>query len=173
MHILMKLALSIGLTSAALIGRAAEPAPTPIAILDFDYLDTSGEARDQTAFHRQQLGSFIRSLGADLEHSQRFRLVTLRCEPSSCTTDSADTADLVAKARQSGARLLLFGGFHKASTLVQWAKTQVVDVETERIVFQRLMSFRGDDEQAWRRAEAFLAKDLLSYDWSGGHDLAE
>jgi hypothetical protein len=27
------------------------------------------------------------------------------------------------------------------------------------------MSFRGDDEQAWQRAEAFLAKDLMSYDW--------
>jgi hypothetical protein len=161
----MKIALSIGLACVSLTGRAVEPAPLPIALLDFDYVDTSGEARDQTAFHRQQVGNFTRSLRAELERSGKFRVIALQCDPSPCTTDDADPADLAAKARQSGARLLLFGGVHKVSTLVQWAKAQVVDVDAERVVFNRLMSFRGDDEQAWQRAETFLAKDLMSYDW--------
>jgi hypothetical protein len=165
MHVVMKFALSIGLASLALTGLAAEPAALPIALLDFDYVDTSGEARDQSEFHRQQVDNFTRNLGAQLERSGKFRVVTLHCDPAPCTTDDAAPADLVAKARQSGARLVLFGGVHKASTLVQWAKAQVVDVEADRVVFNRLMSFRGDDEQAWERAEAFLAKDLLSYDW--------
>jgi hypothetical protein len=166
MRVVMKFALSFGLVAvAATTGRAAEPAPTPIAILDFEYVDTSGEARDQSAFHRQQLDDFSRKLRAELEQSQKFRVVTLQCEASPCTTDQADAAELVQKARQSGARLVLFGGIHKMSTLVQWAKAQVVDVEGDRVVFDRLMSFRGDDAQAWRRAEAFLAKDLLSQDW--------
>ena len=50
---------------------------------------------------------------------------------------------------------------HKESTLVQWAKVDVVDVERDKVVYDRLLSFRGDDAYAWRRAEEFLVKDLV------------
>jgi hypothetical protein len=48
------------------------------------------------------------------------------------------------------------------STLVQWAKIQVADEEQGRIVFDRLLTFRGDTDEAWQKAEAFVARDVLN-----------
>lgn len=48
------------------------------------------------------------------------------------------------------------------STLVQWAKAQVIDVQTEQLVFNRLMTFRGDDVNAWQHAEVSLLKDITA-----------
>jgi hypothetical protein len=164
-------AFGLLLASPSLRSVAAEPARATIAIVDFDYVDTSGEARDQSSYHSARLKEFALALGADLERSKRFRVVPLTCMPAPCSLTASEPADLVAAARRSGARLLLFGGIHKQSTLVQWAKVQVVDVDTERLVFDRLLSFRGDNEEAWRRTEAFIAKDLLAQSLEGDRTL--
>ncbi|HEX7417554.1 MAG TPA: DUF2380 domain-containing protein, partial [Steroidobacteraceae bacterium] len=62
-------------------------------------------------------------------------------------------------------RLLLFGGIHKQSTLVQWANARIVDIERDKLVFDRLLSFRGDDDAAWQHAEAFLSRELQAQDF--------
>jgi hypothetical protein len=56
----------------------------------------------------------------------------------------------------------LFGGIQKLSTLVQRAKAQVIDVQTEQLVFDRLMTFRSDNDDARQHAEAFLVKDITA-----------
>ena len=149
------------LVAAAALGDArAEPSPIPVAVLEFDYLDTSGETREQRAFHAERLRQFASSLRADLERSGHFRVVQMTCADAPCSITESDPAELVGAARKAGARLLLFGGVHKMSTLVQWAKAQMVDVQTEQLVFDRLLTFRGDDTGAWQHAEAFLVKDI-------------
>ena len=47
------------------------------------------------------------------------------------------------------------------SSLIQWAKIQIADEEQGRIVFDRLLTFRGDTDEAWQKAESFLARDVL------------
>jgi hypothetical protein len=47
---------------------------------------------------------------------------------------------------------------------VQWARAQVIDVAAERLAFDRLLSFRGDNDKAWQRTEAFLVNELLAAD---------
>jgi hypothetical protein len=47
------------------------------------------------------------------------------------------------------------------STLVQWAKIQIADEEQGRVVFDRLLTFRGDTDEAWQKAESFIARDVL------------
>ena len=64
-------------------------------------------------------------------------------------------------ARAAGARFVVLGGVHKMSTLVQWAKIQIADEEQGQVVFDRLLTFRGDTDEAWQRAESFLARDVL------------
>ena len=86
----------------------------------------------------------------------------MTCEPDPCSITQTDPSQLLEAARRAGAKLLLFGGIHKMSTLVQWAKAQVVEVETDKLVFDRLLTFRGDDADAWRHAEGFLVKELTS-----------
>ena len=70
-------------------------------------------------------------------------------------------AELQKAARAAGAKFVLLGGVHKMSTLVQWAKIQIADEEQGRIVFDRLLTFRGDTDEAWQRAEFFVARDVL------------
>ena len=42
----------------------------------------------------------------------------------------------------------MVGGIHKMSTLVQWAKAEVIDLRSGQIVLDRLFTFRGDTDQA-------------------------
>jgi hypothetical protein len=69
--------------------------------------------------------------------------------------------ELQKAARAAGAKLVLLGGVHKMSSLIQWAKIQIVDEEQGRIVFDRLVTFRGDTDEAWQKAESFIAREIL------------
>ncbi len=142
------------------------PQPIPIAIVDFAYTDSSGEVQDQRVKHRVLLQAFMESLRRDLVHVKKYHVVSLSCGLEPCSAARSDPGKLFGNARDAGAVLLLYGGIHKMSTLVQWAKVQIVDVRTDTLVLDRLLTFRGDDETAWQRAEAFLAATLGQRDLS-------
>lgn len=149
------LAVGGGLSLAG--GEAA-----PLAIVDFNYNDTSGEPADQAAVHRTRLSAFMQAMRGDLTGNGKFALVSLACGPDPCSITQTPSSEILEKARQAGARLLLFGGIHKMSTLIQWAKVQAVDLQTGKLVFDRLLTFRGDTDDAWRRAEAFVAAQMAA-----------
>jgi hypothetical protein len=134
--------------------------PIPIAVADFDYADTSGETRDQKAEHAARLQVFIRTIRDDLARSGKYKIVDLSCQPGPCSAAQMQPAELIEDARRAGAQLLLYGGVHKMSTLIQYAKVQMVDVKADKLVFDRLVTFRGDTDDAWVRAEQFLAREL-------------
>jgi hypothetical protein len=141
--------------------RAEVPATaTGIAVLDFDYRDTSAEPRDQTAEHQARLSRFMTSLRDDLVASEKFHIVTMACRPNPCSLQASPPAEIFERARQASARLLVFGEIQKISTLVQLGNFHVVDVEKNAAVIDRILSFRGDFDEAWRRAEEFVAKEL-------------
>ena len=133
-----------------------------LAVADFDYEDSSGEIQDQVAAHAARLDDFGHLIRDQLSTSGKYQIVTLACARPRCSAGAMDPAALTAAARQSGARLLLYGGIHKMSTLVQFGKAQIVDLETDKVVFDRTITFRGDNDEAWRRAGAFLAEELAS-----------
>ena len=70
-------------------------------------------------------------------------------------------------ARAAGVRFVAFGGIHKMSTLVQWAKIQIADMDQDRIVFDRLVTFRGDTDESRRRAEHFVAAEIAALSLDG------
>src|SRR5690606_34853734 len=116
---------------------------------DFGFIDSSGEPQDQTARHRALLSEFMTSTRRDLERSGRFRVVDLTCVDKPCSLDSTQMQDVLDVARRTGARFVLVGGIHKVSTLIQEAQAQVVDAQSERLVFNRVLSLRGDNGRAW------------------------
>ena len=65
-------------------------------------------------------------------------------------------------AREAGADLLLIGGVHKLSTLVQNAGIDAIDAKTGKAIFHRLFTFRGDTDDAWRRAEMFIFDEIAA-----------
>ena len=68
--------------------------------------------------------------------------------------------DLVAAAQNADAQLLVYGGIHKMSTLITWGSVQVVDVRQKQLLLNRLFSFRGDTDEAFRRAAKFISETL-------------
>jgi hypothetical protein len=131
-----------------------------LAILDLDYVDTSGEPTDQTAAHQRRAADFVSALKRDLAAGGQYRVVPIVCGAEPCTPRT-NPAELQKAARAAGARFVLVGGVHKMSSLVQWAKFQIADEEADQLAFDRLVTFRGDSDEAWRRAEAFVGRDIL------------
>ena len=147
-------ALAITCTVASSVEGAD---PIKLAIADFDYKDTSGETQDQAAAHAERLRNFTQLIDDELSTSGKYQVVALACPKRPCSAGAMDAQSLTDAARQSGARFLLYGGIHKMSTLVQFGKEQIADLETDQLVYERTITFRGDDDSAWKLAGEFLA----------------
>jgi hypothetical protein len=135
-----------------------------LAVAEIQYVDTSGEVVDQSADHFRRLREFEASLRTDLEASGKVRNADLDCSPNACSVGNIDADQLLGKAQAVGAGYLLISSFHKMSTLVQWAKFDLVEVKTRNVVFNRLVTFRGDNDKAWRHAESFVVREILDHE---------
>ena len=128
------------------------------AIADFDNFDTSQEDANRTAKHEARVQTFAALLRGDLAAQKKFKIVQLTCPKPPCSAARMPPNELVRAARQAGARLLVYGGIHKESTLVQWGKIEAVDLKNDKLVLNQNFSFRGDTDQAFRRAATFIAR---------------
>jgi hypothetical protein len=142
----------------------AESEAPLLAVAEIQYVDTSGEVIDQSAEHFRRLREFEASLRTDLAASGKVKNVALDCPANACSIDDIDADQLLGKAQAAGAGYLLISSFHKMSTLVQWAKFDIIDVKTRSVVFNRLVTFRGDNDKAWRHAESFIVREILDHE---------
>jgi hypothetical protein len=78
----------LGLTAAlGGHGARADVAPTQpvaLAVLDLDYVDTSGEPTDQTAAHQRRAADFVSALQRDLAANGKYRVVPMSCGSGPC-----------------------------------------------------------------------------------------
>jgi hypothetical protein len=144
-------------------GRAQAEVPI-LAVAEIQYSDTSGEVIDQGAEHFRRLREFEAALRTDLAVSGKVQNAALDCPPNACSIGDLAVDQLLGKAQAAGAGYLLISSFHKLSTLVQWAKFDIIDVKTRNVVFNRLLTFRGDSDEAWRHAESFIARQILDHE---------
>ncbi|MBW7974810.1 DUF3280 domain-containing protein [Bradyrhizobium sp. BR 10289] len=120
---------------------AGAEAAIGVAVDDFSYTDTSAEPADQSAAHERRLAAFMAALRRDIAADQRYRL---------------------APSAQDGAAFKVIGGIQKTSTLVQWAKVAVIDVNAKKLVMDKLYIFRGDNDESWERAEMFVSREVMA-----------
>jgi hypothetical protein len=93
--------------------------------------------------------------------SGKFTVVDLACPAPDCAVvDGVASKALVDAAERAGARFLVVGGVQKMSTLVQWARLDVLNLETRQAVVDRLYTFRGDTPDAWRHAADYIARHV-------------
>jgi hypothetical protein len=130
-----------------------------ISVDDFNYIDTSNEPTDQTVVHEKRVRAFMTALRDDVTADRRFALVPSSCVPN-CPTEGPALLDRLSAASKAGAQILIIGGIHKMSTLVQVAQTAAIDTTSRRVVFRKLFQFRGDSDEAWQRAERFVSEEL-------------
>lgn len=127
-----------------------------VEIDDFSYVDTSGEPRDA---HQAKLDAFMAALRSDFAADDHYRLASSSCT-GRCATENAALPDRLDAAAKAGTNILVTGGIQKLSTLIQWAKVRLIDVSTRHILFEKLYTFRGDNDDAWRHAETFVSQDV-------------
>jgi hypothetical protein len=148
------------LALAVFAAPACRAAVTGVAIADFGYEDTSGEAKDQQAAHAARLGALQAAIEQALDATGRFKVEKLSCQLPPCSADSLNQDEMVKAGKQQDARYIVFGGVHKMSTLIQWGRVEVMDTSTGHAVLARTISFRGDDQDAWTHAGDYVAKML-------------
>ena len=149
--------------SCASPGAAQAEVPI-LAVAEIQYSDTSGEVIDQSADHFRRLREFEASLRTDLAATGKVQNAALDCPPNACSIGEIELVQLLDKAQAAGAGYLLISSFHKVSTLVQWAKFDIIDVKTHNVVVNRLVTFRGDGDEAWRHAETFIVRQILDHE---------
>ncbi|MCT7374103.1 DUF3280 domain-containing protein [Chelativorans salis] len=150
-------AAAAGIVSAE-VSDAAEP--LPLAISNFDFRDTSGEVRDQTAEHERRLRALDVALQKGLSDSEGIKSILLTCQTGKCSARAAGLEALSTQARNAGARYLLIGEVHKMSTLVGWVKFAVMDLNSNKPACDRFLSYRGDTDEAWQHAAEFVVRDI-------------
>jgi uncharacterized protein DUF2380 len=153
------LLLALALTPAHSEAAVTQDEAVKVAIVDFAYIDTAGEPTDQVDVHRKRLQAFMTALRADFERDPAVDLLPSSCPPL-CADGGQRPADLLRSAAKAGAKILVTGGIQKLSTLVQWVKVTAFDVGAARVVFDKLFTFRGDSDEAWKRAEVFVSQEV-------------
>jgi hypothetical protein len=133
-----------------------------VAVADFDFSDTSGEVKDQSAFHAAQITQLQQTIAAALNKTGRFAVVGLTCERPPCSADNLAASTLTDAARKSGAALLVFGGVHKISTLITFGRVSVAELASGKSVLDSNVTFRGDDADAWRHADDYIADMVVA-----------
>jgi hypothetical protein len=146
---------------AAAPAALAQGAPIRLAVAGFDFTDTSGEARDQTAEHAARLAAFTGTLREGLA-SLGVEIVPLDC-PAPCTGGDPGIPALSEAAKAAGARYLLVGQVRKVSTLIGSVQFGVIDLAGPRVACDRALSYRGDTDEAWVRAAAFAVEDVAAH----------
>jgi hypothetical protein len=158
-----KAALAFLFAAAALSlqpSRGTLAAPLTITVADFDYKDTSGEVRDQSAEHKARVAHFAELVRENLSAKGDYRVLPFDCPQHPCTPIRMGSDDFIAAARRTGARFVVYGGILKVSTLVQNGLVEVVDLQNEKLILKRTVSFRGDNDEAYRRAAAFVGETV-------------
>ena len=151
--------LGSGLISVAYAANADDA--LAVSVDDFKYRDTSNEPTDQTAVHEKRLRAFMTALRDDVTADRRFELVPSSCGPN-CPTDGPALRDRLRAASQAGTQILIIGIVHKLSTLVQVVRIAAIDTTAQRVVFRKYFQFRGDNDEAWLRAERFVSEEVRS-----------
>ena len=153
-------AICIAAVLSLLASRSTSAAPLAIAVADFDYVDTSGEVKDQSAEHKARVTKFAELVRENLSAQNDYRVLPFECPEHPCTPISMGSDDFIAAARRSGARFIVYGGIRKVSTLVQWGVVELLDLEAEKLLLKRTVSFRGDNDEAYRRAAVFVGETV-------------
>lgn len=151
-----------GLALAALVAvpAGADEIPPPLAVLPIKLLDTSGEPTDQAAQHAGRLVRLAQSLADDLTRFGLYRATVLPADGALRACPPGEAACLLRVARAQGAEWVFVGVVHKSSTLILQLWARLVDARTGREILSRDLNFRGDTDEAWQRAERFLAEQV-------------
>lgn len=151
-------AVGVAAALSCQVSPAFSATPLTVAVADFDYIDTSGEVKDQRAAHEARMAEFADLLRTKLGAEGEFRVIPIECAEPPCTPINMQPEKFIAASKRSSARFVVYGGIHKTSTLVQWGDVELLDLQANKLLLKRTVTFRGDTDEAFRRAAAFVGE---------------
>ena len=106
------------------------------------------------------MAHFAELVRASLGAQDDFRVMPLACAEPPCTPINMRPDNFIAASRRSGARFVVYGGIHKMSTLIQNGDVELLDMEANKVLLKRAVTFRGDTDEAFSRAAAFVGETV-------------
>jgi Protein of unknown function (DUF2380) len=149
---------ALALATAA---SAGAPAP-PLAVFPIELWDTSGEGAKPGQAER--LRHATETLAKTLEQTGRYSIVDLtpyREEIEKTAPRYACNGCWKPIVDKAGAQFAALSTIHKVSSLISSFDISITDLKTEKLVAYASGQFRGDTDEAYTRAIAFLVKDRL------------
>lgn len=163
MHRMLKISMA-AIAAALVAGDEVSAETKTIAVIPFGFIDTSGEARDQSSDHARRRTTFLDLLNQHFREGNSFNVILLpELEHFNISRDLSSAAKVV---QTSGADYMLIGQIKKMSTLVGQIKFAVIDVRSNTALCDRYLTYRGDSDEAWRRAAIYTVRDALSNCWT-------
>jgi hypothetical protein len=156
----MLLSASLGITAAT-----AATAPSPTAVFDFGFDDTSLQGQEQgpRADEQTRLKALDTQLRQELAKSGCCQIVDLL--PVAKQTENIDMwrcngcdVDFAGKA---GGTISVTGWVQKVSNLILNINVVARDVTTGRIIAAGSVDVRGNTDESWSRGLAYLLRDRL------------
>lgn len=129
-----------------------------VGVLPVKLLDTSREVRDQQEDHRRRLDLLAETIATEMGNASLIGMDRV----AGCAPETTDC--LLALARDDGDDRALFIVAQKTSTLILRLFANLVDAQSGELVVSRDLNFRGDNDDSWRRAGRFLARQMRDAD---------
>jgi hypothetical protein len=135
------------------------------AVFDFELIDTSleGAVHGARADEQERLARTSDHLRRRLAESERFVVVDVApvaAEARASNLQACGGCD-VRLARKLGAELAITGTVQKVSNLILNMNIYLRDAETGRLLQEMSADFRGNTDESWDRALAWLLRNRL------------
>lgn len=157
--------LWLGLAFHANAWAETPSAPKSLAVLNLALTgDTSDVSRNDE--WRQRLTDMTAVLREEIQRSGLYRLVDHRPIPDLIeqwqTTPYLHACNGCEQeiAKRAGAERVLVGSVFRMSNLVLTLHIDIRDVANGRVLVSRAYDFRGDNDNAWRRAIAYFIENM-------------
>lgn len=145
--------------------HAAEPEPVPVAVFDFELVDSSleGEMSGRSPAETARLAGLGEQLRDALDASSRYRTVEtpeILFEARRRNLQNCGGCDLKLAA-EVGARQSVTGTVQKVSNLILNINVYIRDVDSGDMVKAASADIRGNTDQSWRRGLDWLLRNRL------------
>jgi hypothetical protein len=156
--------LSLLLALCALTATAAEPLPA-LAVISFELVDDQPDpVRD--ADHKRRLVAIQAQLQQGLHQRGLYRVIDTAPVQAQIDALHAQNAYLYRcngcfadVGQRLGARLVAVGWVQRVSELILNVNVSVRDAETDKEVLSKSVDLRGNNDESWSRAMAFMLRD--------------
>ncbi|WP_162937849.1 DUF2380 domain-containing protein [Indioceanicola profundi] len=133
-------------------------------------LELSGDLSDAARADewRQRTELATQALRSALTEQRLYQVSHLAPAPDGVARDHISApvdkckACLIELAQQAEADRILMARVFRMSELVLSLHAEIHDVDTGRLMFQRTLSFRGDNDRSWLKALDYLANEIRS-----------